>query len=140
MRKNNTNVLIYYEGRMSDGTVFDSRKEGDPLEVLLGSKKVPRGLENALFEMKVGEERVVHITPEEGYGSYEPDAVFKIATRDIENGEDLPVGEYIHWYGKNKKPAFARVTEKHDDYIVLDLNHPLADKEFDYWVKLVGEE
>ncbi|MGV8083722.1 MAG: peptidylprolyl isomerase [Coriobacteriia bacterium] len=137
MRKTNTYVCINYVGSFPSGEVFDDRRDGSPLKVLLGSAMIPKGVEKELLDMEDGEERTILVSPEEGYGPYENDAVFKIPLNTLPDWESLPVGKYIHWYGKNERPAYAKVVEVTDTHAVLDLNHPLAGKELEYWVKIV---
>ena len=61
-------VKVHYEGRLLDGTVFDSsRKRGEPTEFQIGA--VIQGWNQTLMDMSKGERRVVVIPPELGYGS-----------------------------------------------------------------------
>lgn len=140
MRRTNTRVYINYVGSLTDGTIFDDNRKGKPLEVLLGSSAIPRGLERELFEMVMGDERTVHLSVDDAYGHYEPEAVFKIPLNTIPNSQNLPVGEYIHWYGKKTdRPAYAKVLKIEGAHAIIDLNHPLAEKELIYWVKIVDK-
>lgn len=136
-----TTVSIEYCGYLDNGEVFDQSAEGKPLEVVLGQSMVPRGLENALLKMEVGEERLVVIEPQDGYGDYMAEARFEIPLNMLPQWRDLPVGEYIEWFGPkgNDRPAIAKVVAVTDQYAVIDLNHPLAGKTVSYKVKIVGE-
>ena len=141
MRRPNTYVHIYYKGSFFDGEVFDQRCEGEPLRVLLGANAVLKGLEDALFDMGLGEERSIVIDPDNAYGHYEPDAVFKIPLNIVPHADELPVGEHIRVFSKKtNRPAYAKGVEVKDYHAVVDLNHPLADKTLQYWVKIVKEE
>ena len=60
-------VKVHYEGRLLDGTVFDSsKKRGEPAEFQIGA--VIKGWNETLMDMSKGERRVVIIPPELGYG------------------------------------------------------------------------
>ncbi|GAA0650649.1 FKBP-type peptidyl-prolyl cis-trans isomerase [Brevundimonas lenta] len=60
-------VRVEYEGSLTDGTVFDSSFErGQPAVFTLGT--VVDGWTEALQHMKVGDEWVVYLPPEKGYG------------------------------------------------------------------------
>ena len=62
-------VTVNYEGRLEDGTVFDSSYERDePFTVPLGQGQVIQGWEQGLIGMKVGEKRKLVIPPALGYG------------------------------------------------------------------------
>ena len=62
-------VTVHYEGRLTDGTVFDSsHSRGQPFSFTLGSGQVIRGWEEGVAGMKIGEKRQLTIPPELGYG------------------------------------------------------------------------
>lgn len=139
-RRFGSSVAIEYKGYLNTGELFDSSQEGKPLVVVLGESRVPRGLEKEILHMEVGEERIVSIAPSDGYGDYIDEACFRVPLTMLPEWRDLPVGEYIQWFGKNnERPAFAKVVEIADGHAVIDLNHPLAGKTVSYWVKVVSE-
>lgn len=60
-------VRVDYEGSLTDGTVFDSSYErGQPAVFTLDS--VVKGWTEALQHMKVGDEWVIYLPAEKGYG------------------------------------------------------------------------
>lgn len=62
-------AVIHYEGKLDDGTVFDSSKSrGAPAEFAFGSGRLIDGWEMAVPGMKVGEVRKIVVPPEKGYG------------------------------------------------------------------------
>lgn len=62
-------VSVHYQGRLTDGTVFDdSHKRGEPISFTLGKGQVIKGWEQGIEGMQVGEKRVLNIPPELGYG------------------------------------------------------------------------
>ena len=62
-------VTVHYEGRLTDGTVFDSSySRGQPFGFTLGSGQVIRGWEEGVAGMKIGEKRRLTIPSELGYG------------------------------------------------------------------------
>lgn len=68
--KQGMQVSVHYQGRLTDGTVFDdSQKRGEPISFVLGSGQVIPGWEQGIEGMKVGEKRVLTIPPELGYGA-----------------------------------------------------------------------
>ncbi|HTH14814.1 MAG TPA: peptidylprolyl isomerase [Spirochaetia bacterium] len=63
-------ILANYEGRLTDGSVFDSsyaRKQ--PFEFQVGVGNVIPGWDEALMDMKTGEKRTIVIPPNLGYGA-----------------------------------------------------------------------
>ena len=68
--KNGMQVSVHYQGRLTDGTIFDdSQKRGTPFSFTLGSGQVILGWEQGIVGMKIGEKRVLTIPPELGYGA-----------------------------------------------------------------------
>jgi FKBP-type peptidyl-prolyl cis-trans isomerase FklB len=60
-------VRVEYEGTLTDGTVFDSSFErGQPAVFTLG--EVVEGWTEALQHMKVGDEWIVYLPPDQAYG------------------------------------------------------------------------
>ncbi len=58
-----------YEGVLEDGTKFDSSYDrGEPITFQVGIGQVIQGWDEALLDMKVGEERKLTIPSELGYG------------------------------------------------------------------------
>jgi FKBP-type peptidyl-prolyl cis-trans isomerase FkpA len=67
--KSGQTALVRYEGKLEDGTVFDSTKASqDPRSFTFGSGHVIRGWDEAIPGMKVGEIRRLTIPPEMAYG------------------------------------------------------------------------
>jgi len=69
--KDGDTLVVHYEGTLIDGSVFDSSYgRGVPFEFILGNGSVIKGWEEGMKGMKVGEERILRIPSEMGYGSF----------------------------------------------------------------------
>ena len=63
-------VSVHYEGKLTDGTVFDaSRPRGQPFSFTLGKGQVIKGWDQGVEGMAVGEIRRLTIPPAIGYGA-----------------------------------------------------------------------
>ena len=58
----------HYTGRLDDGTVFDSSREREPLEFIVGSGKVIRGFDDIVTGMIKGETRTERVPAANAYG------------------------------------------------------------------------
>jgi FKBP-type peptidyl-prolyl cis-trans isomerase len=64
-----TEVICHYDGRLLDGTAFDSSyRRGTPFVFRVGTGAVIRGWDEAFLEMKKGEKRTLIIPHWLGYG------------------------------------------------------------------------
>lgn len=68
--KSGDNVSVHYEGRLIDGTVFDSSyKRGEPITFPLGQRRVIPGWDEGISLLKTGEKATLVIPPNLGYGA-----------------------------------------------------------------------
>ena len=62
-------VAVHYTGTLTDGTPFDSSKErGEPIEFPLGQGRVIKGWDEGISKMHVGDQAILVIPPDLGYG------------------------------------------------------------------------
>ncbi len=67
--KPTTPVTAHYEGKLLDGTVFDSSiKRGEPFPFSVGEGQVISGWDYAFLSMKKGEKRTIILPPDLAYG------------------------------------------------------------------------
>ena len=62
-------VKVHYEGKLISGEVFDSSYERGQPAVMPVDRLIPAWIE-ALQQMKPGDEWVLYVPPEQGYGEY----------------------------------------------------------------------
>lgn len=63
-------ISVHYEGKLDDGSVFDSSfKRDSPISFKLGVGQVIQGWDQGLSNMCIGEKRKLIIPPELGYGN-----------------------------------------------------------------------
>lgn len=53
--KNGDTVQVHYNGRLIDGTTFDSSDGREPLEFEVGSGSVIKGFDEGVMGMQIGE-------------------------------------------------------------------------------------
>lgn len=121
-----------------DGEVVDSSKERGPIEFLQGHHNIIPGLEKALNGMTIGESKSVVVAPEEGYGVSDPEEI-----KDIDKGEfpvEIPLTPGVNLEMKDDEGhvMYGTIMEVGDETVKMDFNHPLADKELHFEVKIAG--
>lgn len=130
-------VRVSYEGRLDDGTVFDSSLEGDPLEFTLGTDEVIQGFEQAISGVESGQSKTVTLDPDEAYGDRDEDLVFTVEREQLPEDLDPDVGDRLQVRPQEGDAFEVHVADVGDDRVVLDANHPLAGRELTFEIELV---
>jgi peptidylprolyl isomerase len=130
-------VKVHYQGRLEDGSVFDSSQGRDPLEFTIGASQVIEGFEQAVVGMAAGQSKVKDIPADQAYGTHQEDLVFEVPRSAVEPGMDLSVGDMVQVHLPDGQTAPMQVTNVNDDTMTLDANHPLAGKNLTFDLELV---
>ncbi len=136
--KKGDTVKVHYTGTMPDGSVFDSSREREPLEFVLGEGQVIAGFENAVIGLAVGETRAVTFGPDEGYGTYDDSLACAVPRDQIPDHIQPEPGMMLAFTTEDGQPAHVVVTEVTDETVTLDGNHPLAGQSLTFEVELVA--
>ena len=131
-----TEVSLEYTLKLEDETVVDSNLGAAPLSYTHGSNQIVAGLEKELAGMEVGETKQVVVSPEEGYGPVEPQAIQEIPAEQIPP-EARKVGTQLQGQNPEGNTLQVQVVEVKDHTVVIDFNHPLAGKTLYFDVKVV---
>lgn len=131
-------VSVLYEGRLPDGTVFDSSDahDGTPLVFVIGAGTVIPGLEKAVAALELNEKATVTVPAAEAYGEYDAELKEAIPVAEFPNAEKLPVGGYIVLdLGDERRRV--KVESVDDEQIVFDFNHELAGRDLTFDLEVV---
>lgn len=133
--KDGDQVAVHYTGSFSDGEVFDSSRERDPLQFAAGGDEVIPGVSRAVIGMAPGDTKKVNIAPEDGYGPREENLVQKVERGALPEG--ISVGDPLQAQIQGQTVVFW-VVGLDDEAVVLDANHPLAGRELVFDLELVS--
>jgi len=100
-------------------------------EYVPGDQQLVPGLERQLMGMKAGDQKHVELTPQEGFGTYEPDKKMTVARDRVP--ETAKVGDVY----KTPHGQPFMVQDLSDQQAVVDFNHPLAGKRVVFDVKVL---
>lgn len=125
-------VSVHYQGSLDSGKVFDSSRERDPLEFVVGSDEVIEGFQKAVRELAVGETVKVRLEAEEAYGERDESLVFDLPASGAPDG--LRVGDQVLLDGD--RPVI--VTEINGSIVKADANHLLAGQALTFEIELVA--
>lgn len=135
--KENDTVKVHYTGKLTNGQVFDSSLEREPLEITVGEGKLIPGFEKALLNMQVNEKKTVEIAKEEAYGDILQDLFHQVTKDQLPQDIQPEVGMGLASKAPDGSEHQFRVVEVKDDYIVVDGNHPLAGQDLVFDLELV---
>ena len=121
-------VAVHYEGRLEDGTIFDSSyKRGKPFEVVIGVGKVVKGWDLGITRMELGEKALLTIREDYGYGQRKrgkipagSTMIFTVELLEI-NGEKSEVPELVEFINQGKEIRSAGFFEEE---IVVEPERP----------------
>ena len=133
--KKGSKVKVHYEGKLEDGTLFDSSKGREPLEFEAGSGTVIKGFDNAVIGMKKGEEKEFKIKSEDAYGERKED-LFREVPKEKLGGIDAKKGMMLQMQTPDGQALPVMVSEVKDNSVMIDFNHPLAGKNLVFNIKV----
>ncbi len=134
--KHNDKVKVHYTGKLTDGTIFDSSFEREPLMVEIGAGELIVGFEKALLGMTEGEKKEIHLPPQEAYGEHLKDLV-KVVERKYFPKDLVPQEGMQLQLGENEETTIVTLAKVTPEHITLDANHPLAGKTLTFEIQLV---
>jgi FKBP-type peptidyl-prolyl cis-trans isomerase SlyD len=121
-----------------DGAPVPLEETSEPMDYLHGADNIVPGLEEALNGKKVGDRLSVTVTPENGYGAYDPDDVDEVPREEVAHLTDLEEGMVIEVEDDDGDVYLAFVREIGADTVTLDFNPPLAGKTLTYHVEVAA--
>ena len=121
-----TFVTLAYTLYDEDGDVLDRTDDDQPLSYLHGYGQLVPGLERGIEGMTKGQLRSVVVQPGDGYGEYEPEAVFEIERSDFPRPGEIAAGDEFVAESDDGQGIALTVLEVKGDSCIVDTNHPLA--------------
>jgi peptidylprolyl isomerase/FKBP-type peptidyl-prolyl cis-trans isomerase SlpA len=136
--KEGDQVKVHYTGKLPDGSVFDSSREREPLDFQLGSGQMIPGFEKGVIGMNQGDTTTIEVSPEDGFGERNPEAIFEVSRQQLPEDLHPQQGQTLEVKAQNGQRANVVVQEVKLDSIVLDANHPLAGETLIFDIELLS--
>ncbi|MBN2251567.1 MAG: peptidylprolyl isomerase [Candidatus Altiarchaeota archaeon] len=142
-------VKVSYTGRIKEGEVFDSTDEETakkeniyepkriykPMPVVVGEGHLLKGLDEALKDMKEGEEKRMELPPEKAYGPRDTGLVRLVPMKAFREQKMTPVpGMRLELDGR-----IAKIQTVAGGRVRVDFNSELAGKTLEYDLKVEKE-
>ena len=135
--KKGDKARVHYTGRLEDGQVFDSSKDGEPLEFEVGAGEVIAGFDEGVRGMHVGEKKTIEIEAEDAYGQRTEALVQAVSRAELNLETEPEVGMNLVLQLPDGNQIPVAITNVSTDSVTLDANHPLAGQKLIFDVELV---
>ncbi|MFO8016801.1 MAG: peptidylprolyl isomerase [Candidatus Woesearchaeota archaeon] len=138
--KQGSKVKVEYKGTLDDGTVFDSSEGKEPLQFEVGAGQIIPGFEEGIKGMKEGEEKDIKVEAKDAYGERNEQMIQAVPKDKINVDKEVKEGMMLAVQSPDGQKVPVKVTKVDDQNVHLDMNHPLAGKDLNFHVKIVGVE
>jgi len=135
--KSGDKVKVHYTGKLTNGKVFDSSVNRDPIIFTIGQEQMIPDFEQALIGMSPGESKRITISSDSAFGPYREDLVAEINPGNFNPDLELKVGQRIEASQPNGQKVVVTITAVTDSSITVDANHPLAGQDLTFNLELV---
>lgn len=133
-------VSLHYTLTLENGTEADSSRDGEPLSFVLGDGTMLEGLEGFLLGMKPGQHGEYRVSPEQGFGYPDADAVHVMPRDDFPVEMDLSPGVIVGFTTPAGDEVPGTITEIDEARVTVDFNHPLAGHTLNFQVDILAVE
>lgn len=132
-------VTLHFAIKLEDGQLIDSNFEADPATFVVGDGQLLEGFEKTLLGMQAGDEAVIDISPEQGFGMSNPNNIQRIP-RDQFGDMELEPGLVVSFADAGNGELPGVISDFDEKMVSVDFNHPLAGKQLKFDVKIINVE
>jgi len=130
-------VMFHYTLTDAAGHQIDSSREGgEPLAILAGHGSLIPGVEKALEGKSAGDQFVITVPPEEGYGLRDEDRTQRVPKKYFPAQIPLHPGLTVNLQTQ-QGPRPVTVLKVGMSVVDVDLNHPMAGKSLHFDIEVV---
>ena len=133
--KYSSNVLLHYSLK-GNGQVFESTFGGNPIKLRIGQSSLPQIIESSLYGLKAQDKKEYSFSSRNIFGIYDESKVKTMSLSAFANYKDPKPGDIIETT-EDDKSYFITILNRIDDKVVVDLNHPLSNKEVVFEVEIL---
>lgn len=135
--KTGDTVKVHYTGSLSDGRIFDSSTDREPLEFTVGAHQVVPGFEQAVLGMSLGESKTEVIAADQAYGQRDGRLMIRVPKSQLPPNMTVKLNDRLQMRSGDGRVMNVVVAEIADDSVVLDGNHLLAGQDLTFDIELV---
>lgn len=132
-----TQVTLHFALELEDGSVVDSNFDAEPVTFVMGDGNLLPGFEEALLGLQAGDEKSFVITPEKGFGGYNPENIQEFPRDQFPDDVELSEGLVLSFADAQNNEMPGVVQEFDENTVTVDFNHPLAGRDIEFSVRIV---
>ncbi len=110
--------------------------DAGPIEFIFGHGNIIPGLESQIEGMKVGDEKEVHVKPENAYGQYDPELEIEVPLSSFPKDFQIELGRPMRMQDGEGHVFTGVAVAITDETVKMNLNHPLAGKDLVFKTKI----
>lgn len=129
-------VSLDYDVLLDSGEQIDSSTANGPLRLRVGAWEALPGLGEKLVGLQPGDERLIRLSPPEGFGDWDPNIVLTIEKSLILGDVPVDDGMTLRFETRDGASALCRLYQIEEDRVALDFNHPLAGEPLTLFVRI----
>ena len=135
--KNGDTVKVHYTGKLEGGTVFDTSRNSDPLQFIIGKSQVLQDFEESVVGMSQDESKTITIEAQNAYGPYNEGRVVEVDRSRLPEHLNPHVNQQFHVKLDSGQKILVAVTDVSESRVTLDANHPLSGKDLTFDIQLI---
>jgi FKBP-type peptidyl-prolyl cis-trans isomerase SlpA len=135
--QHDSEVAIYYQLFLEDGTEVESNRDDEVLRFTMGDGTLTDGMEQGLLEKTTGEHAEIMLSPEQGYGYPEPENVHTMPVSDFPADMAPEEGQIIAFDGPDDEEIVGTIIKVGKDDVDVDFSHPLAGRNLLFKAEIV---
>ena len=124
----NTTVKIDFSITDLDGNIIESTAESGAAVYMHGMEMMPKAVEDAMLGKEAGDSINLTLLPENGFGKRDNSLIRELPKSEFEGLGEVKIGDEFQSHDDDGNHIFVTVTEIKEDTIIIDANHPFADK------------
>lgn len=132
------NYILHTIEEDGSKTLIEKSDAENPLTFLYGAGMMIPKFEASIKGLKAGDKTAFTVTPSEGYGERNPEAIAQLPADMFKESGMPPVGAILPLSDNQGNNFQAVVVEVTPEMVVADLNHPMAGKTLDFEVEIVA--
>lgn len=133
-------LTVHYSLRFVDGTIVDSTEDDEPLRFHPGDGTLHPTLERCLAGLAAGTRKTFRIASEHGFGPYDPDMTQPMERSEFADQDMLEPGTMIAFETPTGDTLPGRILSVEASRVLVDFNHPLAGRDFEFEVHILARD